>query len=242
MPGLSSNRSSPVYGNVPEEILSVKIIKFLLYAAVFVVGLGGNCIVIWIMITKNKTRSFHNLLLCNLAAADIALLCINLPFRLVYQENDYVWPFGTFLCKLIPMFTYLFLTASSLTLVAISYERHRKISSLEVNNEPVTRWAKLLIVVLWVVSFLTTLPLNIYLDVVPGRTGEPLCTDIWPSVVLEGSYFLFLFLVQFLLPSVVMVVMYFRVGLILRRAHSKLSSFGLENLANRNRKVTNYCF
>lgn len=218
------------------ESVAVNVIKFVLYALVFIVGFGGNSIVIWIMFKKKKVRTFHNVLLCNLAAADIALLSINLPFRLAYQENGYVWPFGEFLCKVIPMFTYLFLTASSLTLIAISHERYRTITSLEIAKEHVSRLRKLQVVLLWAVSCLTTLPLNIFLQVV-YRKGQPVCTDIWPSATLEKAYFTALFVIQFLLPSVHMVVVYIRVAMVLREARYSLRRLGLE-MRNKHRRVS----
>ena len=224
--------------NAPgQENLAVKIVKFVLYALVFVVGFGGNSIVIWIMVKKKKARTFHNALLCNLAAADIALLSINLPFRLAYQENNYVWPFGQFLCKVIPMFTYLFLTASSLTLVAISYERYRTISSLTMIKESVSLCRKLQIVFLWVLSCVITLPLNIFLNVV-YRKGNPVCTDTWPSQTLEKAYFTALFIIQFLLPTIVMVVIYISVAMILREARYNLRRLGLLNNRHKHRKVS----
>ncbi len=239
-----SNNSSPPgfsrYSSAPgQETLAVKIIKFVLYALVFIVGFGGNSIVIWIMIRKKKARTFHNLLLCNLAAADIALLSINLPFRLAYQENNYVWPFGQLLCKVIPMFTYLFLTASSLTLVAISYERYRTISSLSVVNESVSLSRKLQVVFLWAISCLITLPLNLFLNVV-NRKGKPVCTDTWPSETLEKAYFTALFIIQFLLPTIVMLVIYINVAMILRETRFNLRRLGLLNNRNKHRRVSVY--
>ena len=231
---LSRNLNSSAPG---QESLAVKIVKFMLYALVFIVGFGGNSIVIWIMMKKKKARTFHNVLLCNLAAADIALLSINLPFRLAYQENNYVWPFGQFLCKVIPMFTYLFLTASSLTLVAISYERYRTISSLTVMNESVSLCRKLQIVFLWALSCLITLPLNMYLNVV-YREGNPVCTDTWPSETLEKAYFTALFIIQFLLPTVVMLVIYINVAMILRKTRFNLRRLGLLSNRNRYRRVS----
>jgi hypothetical protein len=227
-----SNSSAP-----GQETLTVKIIKFVLYALVFIVGFGGNSIVIWIMISRKKARTFHNILLCNLAAADIALLSINLPFRLAYQENNYVWPFGQFLCKVIPMFTYLFLTASSLTLVAISCERYRTITSLTVVKETVSLFRKLQVVFLWVISCLITLPLNIFLNVA-DRKGKPVCTDIWPSETLEKAYFTALFVIQFLFPTIVMVVIYIRVAMILRQTRYNLRQLGLLNNTKRHRRVS----
>ena len=238
------NNSSLIFSrhsNAPgHEILTVKIIKFVLYALVLVVGFGGNSIVIWIMISKKKARTFHNVLLCNLAAADIALLSINLPFRLAYQENNYVWPFGKLLCKIIPMFTYLFLTASSLTLIAISYERYRTVSSLVVASESVISFScKLQIIFLWVISCLITLPLNIFLKVV-DRRGKPVCTDLWPSETLEKAYFSTLFIIQFLLPTIVMVVIYIKVAMILRKTRYQLIRLGLVNNTNKYRKVSKF--
>lgn len=226
--------SSDDYG---QENIAVKVTKFILYAFVFVVGFGGNSIVIWMTICKKKvTRTFHNLLLCNLAIADISLLAINLPFRLAYQENNYVWPFESVLCRIIPSFMYLFLTLSSLTLITLSLERCRKINSSTVTKDTVTNFHILLVSLLWVASSVVTLPLFIFLTVV-HRNGNPVCSDIWPSKIFEKAYFTVLFVVEFFIPTIVMIFVYANVGIILRRSHGKLRKLGLFKKKNKHRKV-----
>lgn len=41
-----------------------------------------------IVVKRRRLRTVSNMFICNLAAADISVLTVNLPFRLAYQENS----------------------------------------------------------------------------------------------------------------------------------------------------------
>ena len=182
----------------PTENMAFKAFKLTCYSMVFLVGVVGNILVFRMVLRRRKLQTVSNYLICNLAAADIAVLMINLPARLAYQENAYVWPFGAFLCKIIPMLTYLFITASSATLVLMTFDQHRAVVYPLKRRFTITK-TKLAIFLIWVFSALVTSPLNFALELV-HRAGMPVCTDVWPSDTFEKVYFVVLFVVQFVIP------------------------------------------
>jgi hypothetical protein len=204
--------NSTVYGFINgttqkfAETLPIKVIKLICYTLVFVIGVLGNAMVFRMVLRRRKLQTVSNYLICNLAAADIAVLTVNLPFRLAYQENSYIWPFGSFLCTIIPMLTYLFITASSATLVLMSLDQHRAVVNPLKKRLTITK-TKILMVLVWFVSAVITLPLNFSLRVI-YRGGNPVCTDVWPSLKFEQCYFVLLFFLQFLLPMSIITTVY----------------------------------
>lgn len=108
--------------NFPTESLSFKIFKMFCYSLVFLLGVVGNALVFRMVFKRRRLRT------CNLATADNTVLTVNLPFRLAYQENSYVWPFGgPVMQDTVPMLTYLFITASSASLVLMAIDQYRAI-------------------------------------------------------------------------------------------------------------------
>lgn len=215
------------------ETLPVKVIKLICYTLVFVIGVFGNAMVFRMVLRRRKLQTVSNYLICNLAAADIAVLTVNLPFRLAYQENSYIWPFGSFLCKIIPMLTYLFITASSATLVVMSLDQHRAVLHPLKKRLTITQ-TKIVMVLVWFVSALITLPLNFFLRVI-HRQGNPVCTDIWPSLKFEQVYFVLLFILQFLLPMSIITTFYTHVCLKLNSTKTE-DALILQSLVQRERR------
>lgn len=52
-----------------------------LFLAIGIVGLLGNCMVVYVIVSQRRMRTVTNLMLLNLAASDIIFLCVCLPFR-----------------------------------------------------------------------------------------------------------------------------------------------------------------
>lgn len=225
--------------SLPKENLGFKIFKLMCYSFVFLVGVIGNTLVFRMVLRRRKLQTVSNYLICNLAAADIAVLTINLPVRLAYQENSYVWPFGAFLCKIIPMLTYLFITASSATLVLMTFDQHRAVVHPLRRRFTITK-TKIAISFIWFFSALITSPLNFSLELV-YRKGRPVCTDVWPSDAFERGYFVCLFVIQFLIPLSIIVTAYTNMCKHLDSSGNHVCAESLKTAVqkrtNRNRKV-----
>lgn len=68
-----------------------------MYGIVFVVGLMGNTLVIYVVLRYTKMQTVTNLYILNLAVADEFFL-IGIPFLMVTSGLGF-WPFGTIMCK-----------------------------------------------------------------------------------------------------------------------------------------------
>ena len=69
-----------------------------LYSLLFILGLSGNLLVVWVMVAGVRLRNMTDVCLLNLAIADLLLLS-SLPF-LAHQARDH-WSFGDAVCKVV---------------------------------------------------------------------------------------------------------------------------------------------
>ena len=129
---------------------------------IFVLGVIGNSIVLYVLIRQRGTWSITTTYLFNLAIADILFVCF-LPFWGHYHLSELEWQFGTPLCKAAGTMTFLNMYASIFFLTAMSADRWTAIvHATRMNlrrNVKVTRW---LCVAIWAVSLLLCLPSIIF--------------------------------------------------------------------------------
>jgi len=86
---------------------------------VTVVGTVGNGLVIYIILSRPSMQSATNVLVVNLALADISFLVVCVPFN-AYKYAADAWPFGDVLCKLVQYLLYVTAYVTIYTLVAVS--------------------------------------------------------------------------------------------------------------------------
>ena len=85
----------------PEWFTPVEIVLWtVVLVVILVVGIVGNCLVIAVVARTKDLRSSTNLLLVNLAGADLMVLLVQLPTGLVELHSmPEVWVLGKALCK-----------------------------------------------------------------------------------------------------------------------------------------------
>ncbi|EDO38438.1 predicted protein, partial [Nematostella vectensis] len=71
------------------------------YGIVFIPGVLGNLLAILAFNNQPKMQTVPNLFITNLAIADFVVSLINVPLVAVHAHLTF-WPFGSFMCKLIP--------------------------------------------------------------------------------------------------------------------------------------------
>ena len=69
-----------------------------LFSLVLLVGASGNSLVIYVILSRREMRSITNLMLVNLAVADLAFLFTTVPFTAIKYAAD-TWPFDDATCK-----------------------------------------------------------------------------------------------------------------------------------------------
>ncbi|KAG5286219.1 hypothetical protein AALO_G00012330 [Alosa alosa] len=141
----------------PEAMSPIIPIITALYSVVFVVGLVGNCFVMYVIIRYTKMKTATNIYIFNLAMAD-ALVTTTMPF----QSTDYLlnsWPFGEVVCKVFISIDYYNMFTSIFTLTMMSVDRYvavcHPVKALDFRT-PVK--AKIINIFIWVLSSAAGIP------------------------------------------------------------------------------------
>lgn len=144
-----------------------------LYSLIFLIGITGNSLVVYVVCVKKTMQSVTNLFIMNLALSDILMCLLAVPFTPISFFQDY-WILGKFLCHLIPFSLGISVYVSTLTSLAIAIDRYFVIV------HPFKPRMKLgvcclLIAVVWIVSISISLPLAIYIELIPVDNVSSKC-------------------------------------------------------------------
>ena len=104
------------------EAIAVPIIFIL----IFVIGLIGNCTLVYTVARNKNLQNTPNILIVSLATGDLLLILVSVPFTATYFTFRY-WPYGDVICKLNEFMQTLSLGVSVFTLVALSGDRYMAI-------------------------------------------------------------------------------------------------------------------
>ena len=94
----------------------------LLFVPLVILSNLTNFIVIWIILSQKSMRKVTNYFIVNLSVSDILLTTLNVPTGFYYLTQGN-WPFGELYCKFYNFIVVASMSASVLTLVAISFDR-----------------------------------------------------------------------------------------------------------------------
>ncbi|CAL8360798.1 unnamed protein product [Merluccius merluccius] len=106
---------------VVPPIQPIQIANLFFYALVFVLGVPGNALVVWVT-ACGMTRTVTSVWFLHLSLADF-LCCLFLPILMVPLAHDDHWHFGPVACTLFKSLFHLTMYCSVLLLVLISLDR-----------------------------------------------------------------------------------------------------------------------
>lgn len=134
------------------------------YLTVFVVGLTGNTLAIYVVLRYAGMKTVTNIYILNLAIAD-ELYIIGLPFLTTQNVLSY-WPFGSFLCRVVMTADSMNQFTSIFCLTVMSIDRYLAVvHPIRSTNWRHPRVAKVVSAAVWAVSFVVVLPVVIFSDV-----------------------------------------------------------------------------
>ncbi len=109
------------YDVTEETWIRVTIIP--IYVVIFITGVTGNFLVIYVVLCRRGMRTTTNLFILNLACSDLILCLLAGPITpaSVFTQS---WIFGEVLCRLAPMALSLSVFVSSFTCAAIAVNRY----------------------------------------------------------------------------------------------------------------------
>lgn len=137
---------------------TIKPIVTICFSLIGITGFLGNTLVIFVVLMNPQMRSTTNMLIINLAIADLLFVVFCVPFTAI----DYVateWPLGNAWCKIVQYLIIVTALASIYTLVLMSLDRFLAvvypISSRSLRNE---RNAMKAITILWLLILSSSIP------------------------------------------------------------------------------------
>nr|XP_043881231.1 alpha-2B adrenergic receptor [Solea senegalensis] len=169
----------------------------------------GNIMVIIAVLTSRLLRGPQNLFLVSLAAADILVATLIIPFSLANELLGY-WYFKSLWCEIYLALDVLFCTSSIVHLCAISLDRYLSISRVTYGRQRTPRRIKAAIVVVWLISAIISFPPLLSLNKSEaGNSGS----ERGPQCQLndERWYILYSTIGSFFAPCVIMILVYIRI-------------------------------
>ncbi|NXS09914.1 CCR8 protein, partial [Neodrepanis coruscans] len=127
-----------------------------LYSLLFVTGLVGNVLVLWVLIAFRKIKTMTDVYLLNLTISDL-LFVFSLPFLVQYSIVNQ-WTFGNAMCKIISSAYFIGFYSSVFFITIMSIDRYlaivQSIYALQIRTAALGVVTSL---VLWVIAILASM-------------------------------------------------------------------------------------
>uniref|UniRef100_S4RSY2 Adrenoceptor alpha 2C n=1 Tax=Petromyzon marinus TaxID=7757 RepID=S4RSY2_PETMA len=195
------------------------VVSFIILVTIF-----GNSLVAIAVFTSKSLKAAQNLFLVSLAAADILVATLVMPFSLANELMGY-WVFGSFWCEMYLALDVLFCTSSIVHLCAISLDRYWSVTqAVRYNMKRTPRRVKRAIVIVWVIAALISFPPLVGTGRPPanihrhrhqgsGRNASSSPSSVLPTCKLneETWYVLSSCTASFFTPCLIMLLVYARI-------------------------------
>lgn len=183
-----------------------------IFSLIMLVGVAGNTLVLYVILSKPAMRTVTNLLLVNLACADLSFLLIGAPFT-AYKYAALTWGLGNVMCKVFKYFTYVPACVTVYTLVAISAQRYTIIVGHQSSTLKTRQSVIVVILVIWASMLGINAP-ELYIHKVKVLGNYEYCGMIREAIT---PLFVCFFLLAYALPLTVICVLYISMMCHLRR-------------------------
>ncbi|KAA0195470.1 Allatostatin-A receptor [Fasciolopsis buskii] len=214
-------------GNLNVLTIFTRWVTPILFGLFLIVGSVGNLLVIIVVLVNAQMRDSTNILILSLAMADFAFIIICIPLTtVIYIVGG--WPMGVALCRVYFYLMYVTAFCSVYTLVLMSLDRFLAVvypmQSIHWRNQTNT---VRIVLFTWSVVLIANLPLLIDAVVVRGPVDggdsacyTEYCTYAWLVTIDEKTqtardnydkarpFFLIFFLFGYLIPFVVICILY----------------------------------
>ncbi len=206
-------------GQTPEtefEVpLGLLVLLSILYGSISLVTVIGNVLVILVVCKNKGMQTVTNFFIANLSVADVMIGILGTPFQFQAALLQR-WDLPAFLCPAAPFVKELTVNVSIITLAIISIDRY-----MAIIYPLKPRWSKKVAVIMmsmvWLFSVLCATPTVLAFRVImlPGgdEPSKPWCYSNFTlgEVDLAQTYSLYLIVVQYFLPLVVISYAYIRI-------------------------------
>lgn len=194
--------------------VSLQVVLTVLYAIIFPIALLGNSLVLYVVFKRQSMRSVLNLLIVNMAIADLLVTVFIMPYSVAYLFVELEWfsgIVGVILCKTIHFSLTASIAASVITLIVITVDRF--VSIVFVWKTCLNlRTSKVSLVVIWIIAIGT---MGLHLDVYTVKqaiAGDEryFCYPDWQRMPVGFNKFfaIGMFVMLYAFPLVLMAILY----------------------------------
>lgn len=209
--------------SMDEKLLSNVLI--ISYSVIFIVGLVGNIIALYVFLGIHRKRNSIQIYLLNVAIADL-LLIFCLPFRIMYHINGNQWTLGVILCKVVGTLFYMNMYISIILLGFISLDRYIKINrSIQQRRAVTTKQSIYVCCTVWTVAVAGFLAM-ITLTLKKRDHNSTVCFHYREKHNAKGeAIFNYVLVVMFWLIFLLIILSYIKIGKNLLRISKRRSKF-----------------
>uniref|UniRef100_A0A8C5ZJF5 Pyroglutamylated RF-amide peptide receptor n=1 Tax=Marmota marmota marmota TaxID=9994 RepID=A0A8C5ZJF5_MARMA len=202
---------------IPELPAGAKLALVLTGVLIFALALFGNALVVYVVTRSKAMRTVTNIFICSLALSDLLIAFFCIPVTMLQNVSD-TWLGGAFICKLLPFVQCTAIVTEILTMTCIAVERHQGlVHPFKMKWQYTNQRAFTMLGVVWLVAVIVGSPmwhvqqLQIKYDFLYEKE-HVCCLEEWASPAHQKAYTTFILVMLFLLPLLVMLVLYSKIG------------------------------
>ncbi|XP_004612785.1 pyroglutamylated RF-amide peptide receptor [Sorex araneus] len=201
----------------PELPARAKVALALTGGLIFALALFGNALVLSVVTRSKAMRTVTNIFICSLALSDLLIAFFCIPVTMLQNISDH-WLGGAFICKMVPFVQCTAVVTEILTLTCIAVERHQGlVHPFKMKWQYTQRRAFSMLGVVWLVAVIVGSPmwhvqrLEIKYDFLYEKE-HVCCLEEWASPTHQKIYTTFILVILFLLPLMLMLILYSKIG------------------------------
>ncbi|XP_059025303.1 pyroglutamylated RF-amide peptide receptor [Mustela lutreola] len=201
----------------PELPGRAKLALVLTGVLIFALALFGNSLVVYVVTRSKAMRTVTNIFICSLALSDLLIAFFCIPVTMVQNISD-TWRGGAFVCKMLPFVQSTAIMTEILTMTCIAVERHQGlVHPFKMKWQYTNRRAFTMLGVVWLVAVIVGSPmwhvqrLEIKYDFLYEKE-HVCCLEEWASPAHQKIYSTFILVILFLLPLLLMLILYSKIG------------------------------
>ena len=185
-----------------------------MYSVTIAVALTGNLLLIFIVTRRPETRTLTGFLFLNMAAADLMVTLVVMPLTMAVPYTEIKWlpgVIGHITCKAVYYGFHVTIAASILSLMFMSVDRYLAVL-FPLRSFSTFRRAKVLSLVIWLISMIVMIPAAVlwinkkYPDGMYCVAG---LKEAFGDFQKGASvFYLYLFMLIYLIPLLVIAVLY----------------------------------
>ncbi|GAB5570533.1 neuropeptide FF receptor 2 isoform X2 [Prionailurus iriomotensis] len=204
----------------PELPGRAKLAFVLTSVLIFALALFGNALVVYVVTRSKAMRTVTNIFICSLALSDLLIAFFCIPVTMLQNISD-TWlgdDLCAFICKMLPFVQSTAIVTEILTMTCIAVERHQGlVHPFKMKWQYTNRRAFTMLGVVWLLAVIVGSPmwhvqrLEIKYDFLYEKE-HVCCLEEWASPAHQKIYTTFILVILFLLPLMLMLILYTKIG------------------------------